>query len=151
MCGTASDSVLSFCQWLPGRSYRGRDSLHPHSSVLAHPFPSCSHPTWRGVWDISAAAPTHFQDPQGKLAGVGVLSPSLTDCTKTGLSPLTVSPKPFSSRWITTHLCTRPEERAAHRGGEEHKETQARRQSKSFSQIITEYSVEWGQHSTGKI
>lgn len=124
--------VLSAVAWekLQRKGFTASPQLNP---VLAHPFPSCSHPTWRGVWDISAAAHTHFQDPHGKLAGVGVLSPSLTDCTKTGLSPLTVSPKPFSSRWITTHLCTRPEERAAHRGGEEHRETQARRQSKSLS------------------
>lgn len=33
---------------------------------------------------------------------------SLTSCTNTGLSPLTVSPKPFSSLWIITHLWTRP-------------------------------------------
>lgn len=35
--------------------------------------------------------------------------PSLTSCTNTGLSPLTVSPKPFSSLWIITQRWTRPE------------------------------------------
>ena len=30
---------------------------------------------------------------------------SLTDCTKTGLSPLTVNPYPRSSLWIITHRC----------------------------------------------
>lgn len=34
--------------------------------------------------------------------------PSLTSCTNTGLSPLTVSPKPFSSLWIITQRWTRP-------------------------------------------
>lgn len=75
---------------------------------------------------------THFQDSR---VGGCLLSPSLTDCTKTGLSPLTVSPKPFSSRWITTHLCTRPGDtqgnRVAHTGGG-HKEKQARHQSKNL-------------------
>lgn len=39
---------------------------------------------------------------------VGRSLPSLTSCTNTGLSPLTVSPKPFSSFWIITHRWTRP-------------------------------------------
>lgn len=38
----------------------------------------------------------------------GAALPSLTSCTNTGLSPLTVSPKPFSSFWMITHRWTRP-------------------------------------------
>lgn len=38
----------------------------------------------------------------------GPLLPSLTSCTNTGLSPLTVRPKPFSSFWMITHRWTRP-------------------------------------------
>lgn len=39
---------------------------------------------------------------------------SLTSCTKTGLSPLTVSPKPFLSLWIITQRWTRPEHTQTH-------------------------------------
>lgn len=81
--------------------------------------------------------------PRGSWQVWGMLSPSLTDCTNTGLSPLTVSPKPFSSLWITTHLCTKPGDT----GPQQHKETQARHQSKTLSsQIITGHSEERGQH-----
>lgn len=50
-----------------------------------------------------------------KLFFLNVL-PSLTDCTKTGLSPLTVSPNPLSSFWMITQRWTRPAEQPHSKG-----------------------------------
>ena len=74
---------------------------------IAAPSTARAEETREHIMDLNAGVPT-----QGPICVFEIHYlihlPSLTSCTNTGLSPLTVSPKPFSSFWMITQRWTSP-------------------------------------------